>query len=698
MMTMNKIFHKLRNYNKRNYVLFIFCITLSVMLISSYAIMLYSTSIQNELPEGGDSRKMIEMIFVMTMIGCLLFMIYGTGIFLRYKSNEIGVFMALGAHKRQLKKALYTDILVILMGCVTAGLILGSILVLFVWQIYRQLLKHSDLGSFTYTAKGYGIGLLFCAISAFCIIVMAMVFMKRSNLMDILYAQRKSEPLKLIKQKYGISGIILLFAGIVIGYGGPYAAVNRGFRMPGIWSITYLLSLAGIYMFLVYVISHHERGRNPQKYYRNIIPYSMMKFQGKQTIRNMIILSLIIGCALIAGFFIPMTYAGVRVINASPCDYAILCRMDADVIGQEEIYQIADSCHVEITQYGEFVFAELIGSGVERDWNDDGSLYEKEYRQYKYFEFISASDYEAVTGENPEIAEGTYRIIIRPEAQSGFWYRYEDLRIITNPVNNQELKVAYAGTAEYLPFIRNGTNRYVLNDRDYAAITAGITENRQIKQILFNVADVDGSYDFAETLYEKLLEGAPANMRVANTYDEIQERIYAEEGKTYHYGYQLVMSPDNVELYNTWKYYPTFKVIYASALLKDYGIIMLLFLYVSVICLAAACIISYSRSLTIGLNNKQLFNDLTRLGANNKYVSKCIKSQLKKIFVIPAAVGSVIIFAYEILILAVNDRKFSSSDRWALMVSLMIASVVYIFLYLIYRISLKATKGVIGIK
>jgi len=80
-MTMNKIFHKLRNYNKRNYVLFIFCITLSVMLISSYAIMLYSTSIQNELPEGGDSRKMIEMIFVMAMIGCLLFMIYGTGIF-----------------------------------------------------------------------------------------------------------------------------------------------------------------------------------------------------------------------------------------------------------------------------------------------------------------------------------------------------------------------------------------------------------------------------------------------------------------------------------------------------------------------------------------------------------------------------------------------------------------------------------------
>ena len=89
-MTLGNVFGKLRKYNKKNYYQLKFCIVFAVMLISSFISTVLNPAIQNVLPSGGDSRKMIYMIFAVAIIGCTIFTIYATRLFLRYSSREMG--------------------------------------------------------------------------------------------------------------------------------------------------------------------------------------------------------------------------------------------------------------------------------------------------------------------------------------------------------------------------------------------------------------------------------------------------------------------------------------------------------------------------------------------------------------------------------------------------------------------------------
>ena len=94
-LSLSDLLKKLRKYNQRNYLQFIFCMTFSVLLVTSYAVMLYSTIVQQTLPVGGDSRKQVMMIFAIAIAGCLIFIMYAANLFLKYKSRETGVFLAL---------------------------------------------------------------------------------------------------------------------------------------------------------------------------------------------------------------------------------------------------------------------------------------------------------------------------------------------------------------------------------------------------------------------------------------------------------------------------------------------------------------------------------------------------------------------------------------------------------------------------
>ena len=70
MLTFQKVYRILRQKNRGQYALLVFCDFISVLLMTSYAAILRSPTVLNVLPEGGDSRKQIYMIFVLALVGC----------------------------------------------------------------------------------------------------------------------------------------------------------------------------------------------------------------------------------------------------------------------------------------------------------------------------------------------------------------------------------------------------------------------------------------------------------------------------------------------------------------------------------------------------------------------------------------------------------------------------------------------------
>ena len=66
------------------------------------------------------------MIFALSVIGCAVFATCVVGLFFWQKSRETGVFLALGASRKRLKRELRRDLAGIFLGSCATGVILGT--------------------------------------------------------------------------------------------------------------------------------------------------------------------------------------------------------------------------------------------------------------------------------------------------------------------------------------------------------------------------------------------------------------------------------------------------------------------------------------------------------------------------------------------------------------------------------------------
>ncbi|MDT2600859.1 ABC transporter permease [Enterococcus hulanensis] len=696
-LSMSDLLKKLRKYNQRNYLQFVFCMTFSVLLITSYAVMLYSTLVQQTLPVGGDSRKQVMMIFAIALAGCLIFIVYSAGLFLKYKSRETGVFLALGTKKNYLAKKLMIELLQLMLVCIVSGVLLGIGLAFLIWRIFQLVL--SNLGDMTLglSFTGVTIGAAFGLVSMILVLFQLYRFVRRTDMMEILYHQQTSEPLRPVTTKYGVSGVVLLAAGVLLGFVGRTVVGYIGFQLPAIWNLTYLLSLVGIYRIMTYTIMKNKRGRNPQQYYNHLIAANMMKFQGRQTVRNMSIVALLLAASIFASFYPPQLANSRQSVLESPADYTLHYQLSEDEVDQAAIYQLAKKHDVKIKGYQEIIFSELVISGVERDWTDDGKLKEEYIPDYRLADFIDATTFNQEMKQKLVVPEGTYYKIKGKEATESFFEKDSDMDQVTNPVTKQKTALKFAGTIASQQLINNGNSRYILNDHDYHKITSQLNAKHQIKQILFNVADAEASYPFAQELYQAFLSKASPKMAVQKNYDAYQESKALTENQRYDYGEKMKLTVENHDLMEYWKYYPMMKILVQNTFFQTTAVYFLVFIYVAIICLAAVGVISYTRSITIGLTNQQLFEDLKRLGANNRYIRKCVINQLNKLFVVPTLVAALMIYAFTLLIFGVNDGQITSNETRALMMDSALLGLIFVYQLIIYSVSFRKIKGILNI-
>ena len=69
---MRQMERKLQKADRKQSRLYLFCNFMALMIISAYSALMLSPTVQKVFPEGGDSRKQMHMIFVMTLLGCVV--------------------------------------------------------------------------------------------------------------------------------------------------------------------------------------------------------------------------------------------------------------------------------------------------------------------------------------------------------------------------------------------------------------------------------------------------------------------------------------------------------------------------------------------------------------------------------------------------------------------------------------------------
>lgn len=701
----SEVYRHLRRKNWRQYALLAGCTFFSVLLITAYACMMRSPTVLTILPEGGDSRKQVMMVFVLAVLGCAVFTTYASGLFFRQKSREIGTFLALGATRHQLKTELSKELALLSLGSCAAGALLGVPLSWGIWQIFRTMIVDTEEMVLRFDAQAYLFALAFSVFVILMLFLMGWRSIRRTNIIDIVQESHKSEPIRAVPRWYGPVGVLLIALGGFLGYFMPsfFVKVLHWHAPSVVDALFYLPALIGLYILLLHTVVNGWGGKKKQ--YRDLISTSMMKFQGRQTVRNMLVMTVLLAGAYFASFYAPMMLSSSGTSVASrPYDYLYHYRCDQDMIGQNDVAQLAQKHNVDITTWVTATGSILGTDGMEHIETESsiGVTYTEEYRELlQSATFLPERAYNAITGQKIDLAPGTCANVLDDDGGSSY-LSGGDVTHLTNMVTGKTLDVTPAEPLSYTMLL----GCYVLDDRDYEAISAGLTGQWQEDYVLFNVTDVEASFPFAKALFYDIVDHSGPEVEVFDTWDPVARQIAIEETGSYFCDPESLEEsgtssidydkPDSTEFRTSWKYMPQFKILDETELVKTMAVFLMLFIFIAIVCFAAVIVISFTRCMTIGMTNARVYDDLRHLGAPRSYLYRSVKGQVSRVFRVPILVGTILIYAFYTLIMYSNGEPMgiTPSEASGMITCLGVIAVVSLLLYLVYRLTLKKVCSV----
>lgn len=707
MKTFAQVYETLRRKNRKQYALLIGCLFFSVLLISAYLFLMRSPTVLTVLPEGGDSRKQVMMIFVLTMTGCGVFSLYAASLFFRQKSKAIGILLALGTERLALSKQFMKELCIIsLMSC-SAGILLSIPLTLGIWNGFRLFIVDTEEMVLFLDWNILSISLLFSVCVTGMLLFMGMRSIRRINILEIIQEQHTSEPIHDVPSKYGMIGILLVIIGAILGYHVPsFCVLTLHWYPPEILTaIFYIPIFIGLYMILLHTVVNGWRKKKSS--YKDIIATSQMRFQGRQTVQSLLVMTVLIAGAYFASFYAPMLGVGAMMeFDARPFDYSYQYRMDQDLPTESEVRQLADQYDVNVTEWHSAPMIRLGVDGTEHVETQTslGVTWESVYTTLLQSElFLSESSYTALTGEVLHLEPGTLGAVL--DSQGSILMTFAaDATLLTNTITGQTLTVSSVTPLENDSLY----GHYVMNDTDYLLMSHELTPDWQERICLFNVADCSQTYDFARALFNSIIEHSDHQVEVIDAWDPIQKQNAEAKGDAYwadsdhleengiepiHYE-----DKDSTDFRLYWKYMPRFRVMDKADYVKTMAVFLMVFTLVAIICFAAVFVIAYTRSMTLAMNGQQLYDDLRHLGASNKYLYQTIRSQIKRVFCTPAIIGTSIIYAFYAMIMFFNDNKLSMNELAGMVACLLLIVVISAAFYGIYRITLKKVCAVLHIR
>lgn len=703
-MTMSKITAKLRKKNRDQYLLLGICIFLSVILVTSFTMMYFSPSIQELLPPGGDTRKLMKLMMGVVMIGCLIFTLYGSSLFFRKKSREFGVMLALGEERGALAGQLAKELAAVVVKYVLSGILLAVPVSYLIWKLFQAIALNTARLKYRPGNAGIFAGILFAAILSLCILVLGIRFIRQADIMNILNASRKTEMVREIKPWFGRLGAALVAAGLFLAMAVPQLTV-RLFRqgMPAIWNVTYLLGIAGLYLIVLSAVGYSKKGKHPEKYYKNIISTNLMRFTARQTTRNMLCIALLVFVMIGSAFWGVMYYfSAMDGGGEAPYDYSWHYPAKEAQIGKEETEKIAREHKVTLTAYEDLDSLQLVIRYTGRDMDEQKRYFDAEYE--KLASFIAASDFERISGRSISLKAGEYQTVTTTDFQENVWVSVDCLNEIENPATGERMVPEFRGTAEFDNLaIGSDPFAFLLSDEDYNRFAKDLPDDWKEKHAFFNAEYMTDAgdkkfyeYEFADAVIREYIARATELSNHYGLYDPREEELALAAGKEYCYAGKIDLSPDNPQIMDDWKYAPFSKVFLQANAMEMVAVFVLLSIYISVISLTAAGIMSYIRSITIAMDNRQLFEDLRRLGTDDAYEEKVIKVQLRKIFAYPVAAGCTVVGLFSLFLTYFNDMRLQAFEVNMLLLEVLLMIFIAGVLYVVYRIAYGKMRRIVG--
>lgn len=698
--TMHSIFKKLRFKSRGQHVLLAGCTFLSVLLLTSFSFMYYGPTVQNFLPQGGDTRKMASLLLAVTATGCFIFTLYASSLFFRSKSKDYAILMALGLPKKKLRRLLFQELSLLSAVSCLSGLVCAVPVSFIIWKQFELFIISNEQMRYRPGAAGVLPGMLFCAVLIPALGISARKFVMRSDIMDILRTRQKSEMIREIPKWTFPAGILMTLSGILIGSGLPQFSARVLHRnLPSAFSLVYLLSLAGIYCIILSIVSQNRLKKNRKKYYANLISISLMRFSARSTTRSMCVIVLLLFVCCFSAFYGIQYAMPPDLLNENQGrTFSMHSPADEARLSFEEIRQTAEQYQLEIRDFMENDAANLVISYHRRDFNEDGTQYAELYSEKETCAlFLSQTDYNTFTFQKIQVAPGTYQTVTA-SGYSSFFDFADGLEEVMNPDTGAVFKLEFGGVLENdtlaqmsRPFL------YVVNDTDYAEMTQGLGSVYKEHITAFHVSDIYSSHAFAKDLLARYISRCSSLSDHLGLWNIWEQKLADDAEKEYGYSGSCNLSADNNMISGDWKYAPQFHILTVQDRMQLISVYVMLSAYIFIISITAVCVMSYVRSISIAADNRALFESLAKLGADQSYQRRVLKKQLAKIFKYPAVTGCGLGFLFSAVMDFFNDGKFSRIELQSLAALTGMTAVILAVMYAVYRHAAKEAEKTAGI-
>ncbi len=693
---MRQMERKLQKADRKQSRLYLFCNFMALMIISAYSALMLSPTVQKVFPEGGDSRKQMHMIFVMTLLGCVVFTIYALGLFFRHKSRQLGVLMALGASRKRLAPGLYREVILLSGVSAVLGTAAGFPFVWVIWHAFRLLLVDSSEMVLTFDFRCLFISLLFLVLVVGFACLTAWRYLKKTNIMEVIREEHINEPVKELGRWCGPVGFLVLLIGAVIGFEAPTMWHVWFLAYPPDWlGVLYAPVFVGLYMVMLHTVVHGWRSHK-KKPYKNIISRSMMKFQGKQTVNNLLVVTLLIAGGCFAIFYLPTNGISAMVRYASaPFDYFYHDRADQNVPCREDVEALGREYGLTFKDWSGCDYVTLGIGGRTQVEEEDGRHYHIEYVPMMCEAKVLSEDaYRELTGQVVDVQPGTYFNLTNQEETA--LATNESAKEFTNMVTRRQFATQFAGYLHYDLLVEE-TPCCVVDNADYAEMSEGLTDEWRGRYTAFNVDGKD-SYLFANAFFRLFVSSFDESCERPSYYDRVQKIRKNEEGKEY-WGDTDDMTTIRYEMSDSfmfrsfWAYMPSFRILSQNDYLRSMAVMFMMFLFIFIVCMITALVVCYTRCQSIVLNNRYIFDDLKKLGASPAFLDREVRSQCGNVFKVPSLVGTTAMFLLFSMILYANDGRMVETEWMALGVCLCIIAAIGGVIYAVYRSTVRAIKA-----
>ena len=441
----------------------------------------------------------------------------------------------------------------------------------------------------------------------------------------------------------GILGVIIIPVGIAI-----YGLASRADSFLGNISIIFaILPLIGIYLVAVQVanIGDFVKKFSIKKYNKNIMFFNMLKLKGKQYSQTIIVTTILTAVIIFAlCFSIGNFVAGQKIVKEYPVDFLLKYREDLDIVSEEKIRELSDKYNVNISDYEEFEAIMLIGDGITYDEELDKDVYEEfAYDMY----CISEETYNNLTGENVDVKEGSYYTIF-----DEFPKEVDETPIkLTNIFTLYQKQYEDQGILVNKGINISGIYLLVLDNSDYNREYSSLNDIYKDVYIRFNVDNWEESYDFAKELRTFIVNNSIDDVAVESGAAPFTEEFTGKEPAFE----KLTLDPESAELYRWWKYNPKFKILDYNDTVVQYAVYVLLFVFIALLGFISVSMIFYVKSISSVWDDKKIYQNISFLGAKNKYIKACITKVIAVLFTLPTVLGA--ISAYSLILLIIGELK-----------------------------------------